>query len=78
MKIPALKCLSCFHYLHKKHAALISQGEYVLSEMEKEGTTLAIRNNILKYLMDEKFWMRLRDKVADNYPMVDNAEGLKV
>jgi len=50
---PALESFSSFHYLNKKHKSLIPQVEYGLSEMEKEGAILEIRNKILKGLSDK-------------------------
>jgi len=50
---PALESFSSFHYLNKKHKSLIPQVEHVLSEMEKEGAILEIRNKILKGLSDK-------------------------
>ena len=51
---PALEQFASFHYLHKKHADLVPQIEIVLSTMEKEGAILAIRNVIMKKILDEK------------------------
>ncbi|MBM9521005.1 transporter substrate-binding domain-containing protein [Desulforhopalus vacuolatus] len=51
---PPLEYFSSFHYLHKKHADMIPKVEQMLSNMEKEGAIQAIRNRVIKKMLDEK------------------------